>query len=63
MNKQYMEEVQKWKKADLMSIDNITISFYDSLIESDNISSAQRAEARKGDKWVSRTVMWHMTGP
>ena len=38
MNKQYIEGIQKWKKAYLMSVDNIAMWLYHSLTESETIS-------------------------
>ena len=62
MNNQLAKEVQKWKKVYLISLGNIVMCFYRSLVRvQDNVSTVQRTETKRDEDGVSETVKWHPT--
>ena len=59
MEEQYVEVVQKWKKAYLMMKNKIATWLYCSMAECKYVSSVQRTEAEEIEEWVFVTEMWH----
>ena len=55
MNKQYVEGVQKWKKANLMRVNNITMWLYHSLVGSETTSLLLKKKRQKEVGRVSVT--------